>query len=117
MGSLFAGLGGFCIAFAKEGFEIAWANERDGFAVQTYRHNFPQTSLFHKPIEDLSVIADDLKSVDVLTAGFPCQPFSVAGAKLGFDDDRTYPPQPRPPQRSLRQLISRLCPLPRRLHR
>ena len=88
VGSLFAGLGGFCLAFAKEGFKIAWANERDNFAVQTYRHNFPGTSLFHKPIEDLSVIADDLKSVDVLTAGFPCQPFSVAGAKLGFDDDR-----------------------------
>jgi DNA (cytosine-5)-methyltransferase 1 len=88
VGSLFAGMGGFCLAFAKEGFNVAWANEEDHFAVDTYRHNFPATTMHHKPIEDLSVIGDDLAPVDVLTAGFPCQPFSVAGAKLGFDDAR-----------------------------
>ena len=88
VGSLFAGMGGFCLAFAKEGFKVVWANEKDNFAAQTYRHNFPRTRLHHKPVQELSVITDELASVDVLTAGFPCQPFSVAGAKAGFDDER-----------------------------
>lgn len=88
MGSLFAGMGGFCLAFAKEGFNVLWANEKDKFAVETYDHNFPNTTMHPKPIEDLSVIGDNLAPVDVLTAGFPCQPFSVAGSKLGFDDER-----------------------------
>jgi DNA (cytosine-5)-methyltransferase 1 len=88
VGSLFAGMGGFCLAFAKEGFEVAWANEKDNFAAQTYIANFPATTLHHKPIQELSVVSDDLTAVDVLTAGFPCQPFSVAGSKMGFEDDR-----------------------------
>jgi DNA (cytosine-5)-methyltransferase 1 len=88
VGSLFAGMGGFCLAFAKENFKVAWANEKDRFAVETYRHNFPKTAIHHKPIEDVSVIGDELSPVDVLTAGFPCQPFSVAGSKLGFSDER-----------------------------
>jgi DNA (cytosine-5)-methyltransferase 1 len=81
-------MGGFCLAFKKEGFKVSWANEKDRFAVETYRHSFPATEIHHKPIEDLSVISDELSGVDVLTAGFPCQPFSVAGAKLGFNDTR-----------------------------
>ncbi|WP_433974965.1 DNA (cytosine-5-)-methyltransferase [Tunturiibacter lichenicola] len=88
VGSLFAGMGGFCLAFANEDFKVVWANEKDRFAVETYAHNFQATTMHHKPIEDLSVVADDLGTVDVLTAGFPCQPFSKAGVKLGFDDER-----------------------------
>lgn len=81
-------MGGFCLAFAKEGFSVVWANEKDNFAVNTYRHNFPSTTVYHKPVEDFSVVGDELCAVDVLTAGFPCQPFSVAGSKLGFSDTR-----------------------------
>lgn len=81
-------MGGFCLAFANEGFNVLWANEKDRFAVETYDHNFPKTTMHPKPIEDLSVIGDNLAPVDVLTAGFPCQPFSVAGSKLGFGDER-----------------------------
>ncbi len=87
-GSLFAGMGGFCLAFRQEGFRVLWANEKDAWAAKTYRHNFRETVLHEKPIEDLSVIADSLEPVDVLTAGFPCQPFSVAGTKSGFADER-----------------------------
>ncbi len=81
-------MGGFCLAFAEESFKVAWANEKDNFAAQTYRRNFAKTALYHKPIQDLSVLTDELPPVDVLTAGFPCQPFSVAGAKMGFNDER-----------------------------
>lgn len=86
--SLFAGMGGFCQAFRNEGFSVVWANENDRFAAETYGHNFPDTKLYEKSIERLSAIKDGLTHVDVMTAGFPCQPFSVAGAKMGFHDSR-----------------------------
>jgi len=86
--SLFAGIGGFCRAFQNAGFQVTWANENDPFAVSTYRHNYPSVELFDKSIEHLSVIKDHLTPPDVLTAGFPCQSFSVAGSKRGFDDPR-----------------------------
>jgi DNA (cytosine-5)-methyltransferase 1 len=86
--SLFAGIGGFCSAFENQGFQVVWANELDTFAAKTYRHNYPKTRLLNKSIADLSTIKDNLESVDVLTAGFPCQPFSVAGDKKGFNDPR-----------------------------
>lgn len=88
VGSLFAGIGGFCIAFEKAGFKVAWANECDPFAVKTYRHNFPAVRILDKKIENVTVFGDNLEPVDVLTAGFPCQPFSVAGRKSGFADPR-----------------------------
>lgn len=88
VGSLFAGIGGFCRAFKNEGFNVVWANESDSYACQTYKHNYPETKLYEKPIEELSVVGDNLEAVDVLTAGFPCQSFSLAGNKLGFEDPR-----------------------------
>lgn len=88
VGSLFAGVGGFCQAFKNAGFDVTWANELDSFAAKTYRHNHPDVRLLEKSIVELSVIGDSLESVDILTAGFPCQPFSVAGDKLGFNDPR-----------------------------
>ncbi|MEK5377296.1 DNA cytosine methyltransferase [Paenibacillus sp. FSL P2-0173] len=88
VGSLFAGIGGFCRAFKNEGFDVVWANEFDSYASQTYRHNYPDTRLIEKSVEELSVKADELEPVDILTAGFPCQSFSLAGNKLGFKDPR-----------------------------
>ncbi|WP_218831781.1 MULTISPECIES: DNA cytosine methyltransferase [Paenibacillus] len=88
VGSLFAGIGGFCRSFKNEGFNVVWANELDSYASQTYRYNYPETRLIEKSVEELSVQADELEPVDVLTAGFPCQSFSLAGNKLGFKDPR-----------------------------
>lgn len=84
--SLFAGIGGIDLAFEQAGFEVAWANEIDKDASSTYRHNFPNTVLVEDDIRNIN--AENIPDFDVLTAGFPCQPFSVCGNKKGFEDDR-----------------------------
>ncbi len=78
VGSLFAAIGGFCRAFEQAGAAVLWANEKDRFARDTFVANFPHVRHLHKPVADLGVAADALDAVDVLTAGFPCQPFSAA---------------------------------------
>lgn len=86
IGSLFAGIGGIDLGFIQAGFEVAWANEIDQDACKTYRHNFPNTKLIEGDIRNLDAKA--LEKVDVLTAGFPCQSFSVCGNQKGFKDAR-----------------------------
>jgi DNA (cytosine-5)-methyltransferase 1 len=87
-GALFAGIGGFCLGFENAGFETAWAVELDEHAAMTYRENLPGIRLLHKSVENVSVDGDALTPVDVLHAGFPCQSFSQAGERKGFDDPR-----------------------------
>lgn len=88
VGCLFAAIGGFCKAFEQAGATVRWANEKDQFAQKTFVANFPYIRYIHKPVEELTVAGDRLEPVDILTAGFPCQPFSCAGEKLGFSDER-----------------------------
>ena len=88
VGCLFAAIGGFCRAFQKAGATVSWANEKDQYAKETFTLNFPAVRFICKPIEGLTVDGDALEPVDILTAGFPCQPFSVAGEKRGFKDER-----------------------------
>lgn len=73
---LFAGIGGFRWALEQTiGGTCVFASEWDKFAQQTYEANFG-----HKPDGDITAIApEDIPSHDILTAGFPCQPFSIAG--------------------------------------
>lgn len=87
-GCLFAAIGGFAKAFDENGVRVLWANEKDRFASATFRANFPHVRQIEKPVENLTVLGDCLEPVDVLTAGFPCQPFSIAGEAKGFKDDR-----------------------------
>lgn len=86
IGSLFSGIGGIDLAFQNAGFNIAWANEIDKDACKTYRYNFFETKLFECDIRNLD--PTNLEKVDVLTAGFPCQSFSVCGNQKGFKDAR-----------------------------
>ncbi len=87
-GALFAGIGGLCLGFERTGFETAWATELDAQATETYAHNLPARRLLQKDVRCLSVKGDQLEPVDVLHAGFPCQSFSQAGTRQGFDDER-----------------------------
>lgn len=89
---LFAGIGGFHLAFHSLGAECIFASEKDSFARKTYELNFKKITpslfdfnLFNDDI--LNVIPSKLPDFDILCAGFPCQPFSQAGYKRGFDED------------------------------
>lgn len=82
--SLFSGIGGIDLGFIQAGFDIVWANEMDAAACRTYRHNFPSTNLIEGDIKRIAT--SDIPDCDVLTAGFPCQPFSIAGLQKGFKD-------------------------------
>lgn len=86
VGSLFSGIGGIDLGFIQAGFEIAWANDIDPATCKTYRYNFPNTKLIEDDIRNLN--PESLEDIDVLTAGFPCQPFSVMGYQRGFSDPR-----------------------------
>ena len=83
---LFAGIGGIERGFAQAGFVPVVANELDPFASTTYRANYLH-ELVEGDIADFesASLPDNLT---VLTGGFPCQPFSVAGYRKGFDDQR-----------------------------
>lgn len=85
VGSFFAGIGGICLAFKNAGYELTWSNEIDKAACKTYRKNFK-----HLLIEDdiCNLKPEDLQKVDVITGGFPCQSFSIAGYRKGFEDPR-----------------------------
>lgn len=72
---LFAGIGGFRLAFQNVGGTCLFASEWDKYAAQTYELNFG-----HKPDGDITQVPlEKIPKHDILTAGFPCQPFSIAG--------------------------------------
>ena len=62
--------------------DIIWANEFDKDAAATYRHNFGSEHLVEKDIRKVAV--SEIPDFDVLVAGFPCQPFSLAGRLKGY---------------------------------
>jgi DNA (cytosine-5)-methyltransferase 1 len=90
---LFAGIGGFHIALHNLGAECVFASEWDGAARKTYEENLSKVSpkLFESGNFAGDITEVDKASIpdfDILCGGFPCQPFSQAGHKLGFDDTR-----------------------------
>lgn len=85
VGELFAGIGGIGLGFQRAGFDLTWANELDKKACVTYSANFNHL-LINKDMKEID--PKELPSIDILTGGFPCQAFSVAGYRKGFEDDR-----------------------------
>jgi DNA (cytosine-5)-methyltransferase 1 len=109
---LFAGIGGFRRAFENIGGKCLLTSEWDEYAIRTYKANFfddPNSHVFNKDIRDLTLtskadtteykayrhIGQNVPDHDLLVAGFPCQPFSIAGVskknalgkKHGFEDE------------------------------
>lgn len=92
---LFAGIGGFHLAFHNAGAECVFVSEWDDAARKTYKANYSSISpKIFKDEERLfvgditKVDAKDIPDFDILTGGFPCQPFSQAGLKKGFNETR-----------------------------
>ncbi len=84
--SLFCGIGGIDLAFEQAGHTVVWANDKDKYACRTYRHNFPSVNLIEGDIRDID--KSSIPDCDIVTAGFPCQSFSVCGKQKGFADER-----------------------------
>ena len=81
---LFAGIGAFRLGFEHINYKCVFSSELDTHAQEMYFENYKDL-----PAGDITKINEkDIPSFDVLTGGFPCQPFSIAGEKKGFEDAR-----------------------------
>ncbi|SHM75885.1 DNA (cytosine-5-)-methyltransferase [Polaribacter sp. KT 15] len=92
---LFAGIGGFHIAMHENGGKCVFASEIDKYARITYKENFKNISPeifengnFNEDITDSDLDYKSIPDFDVLCGGFPCQAFSIAGYRKGFEDEK-----------------------------
>jgi DNA (cytosine-5)-methyltransferase 1 len=90
-GSLFSGIGGFDLAAEWMGWENKFHCELNGFGQRVLKHYWPEAELFS------DITKSDFKKyanrIDVLTGGFPCQPYSNAGERKGKEDERHLWPE------------------------
>lgn len=86
MAGLFAGIGGIDYGFEFAGIQPVWANEIDKYCAVTFTANHKDIKLI---VDDIcNIKGKNIPKVDILAGGFPCQPFSIAGYRKGFEDDR-----------------------------
>ena len=85
VGGLFSGVGGIEQGFINNDFKVLWSNDIDEPSSKTFKQNFDHQHI----LQDIHTLkGKDLSPVDVLVGGFPCQAFSIAGYRKGFDDNR-----------------------------
>ena len=85
--SFFAGVGGIDLGFEQtKHFKTIFANEFDPYPSDTFALNFPHANLVVEDIHNVKV--EDIPNVDIVVGGFPCQAFSIAGYRQGFDDEK-----------------------------
>jgi len=90
-GSLFSGIGGFDLAAEWMGWENVFHCEWNDFGKKVLKHYWPNSISYHDITKtDFSVHRD---TIDILTGGFPCQPYSAAGKRLGKEDERHLWPE------------------------
>ena len=99
--SLFSGIGGFDLAAEWMGWRNVFHVERDPFCQRVLAHHFPNS----QPFDDVTTFNGRpwRGRVDILTGGFPCQPYSIAGKRMGKDDERHLWPE-------MRRIISEIAP-------
>lgn len=83
--SLFSGVGGFDLALKNQGHEMVGACEIDEYARSVYTRQFPGVRVWK---DATKIKPEELPDFELLCAGFPCQTFSVAGRRLGFEESR-----------------------------
>ncbi len=86
VGSLFAGIGGFDLGFQRAGYEIVWQVEIDKYCRRVLERHFPRAERFGD-IRECG--AHNLKPVDVICGGFPCQDVSEVGARAGLEGTKS----------------------------
>lgn len=85
--SFFAGVGGIDLGFEQTGkFRTVYANEFDNYAAETFKLNFPDAEVDTRDVHE--VPESEVPDTDVIMGGFPCQAFSIAGYRQGFDDEK-----------------------------
>lgn len=90
-GSLFSGIGGFDLAAEWMGWENVFHCEWNPFGQRVLKYYWPKAISYHDITKtDFTIHRGD---IDILTGGFPCQPYSTAGKRLGKEDERHLWPE------------------------